>query len=90
MTAPSTLVFVLFFALCVATLNAESLFDFSLENLDGELVSLSDFDKAKAILVVNVATNCGYTYANYKELSDMYSRLHDKGLEILGLFPHVC
>lgn len=36
--------------------------------------------------LVNVASNCGFTYSNYLELSDMYKRLKSKGLEILA-FP---
>ncbi len=35
---------------------------------------------------MNVASNCGYTYTNYRELIDMYDRLHHRGLEILA-FP---
>lgn len=42
---------------------------------------ISNFD-----VTVNVASNCGYTYTNYRELTDMYDRLHSKGLEILA-FP---
>lgn len=36
--------------------------------------------------LVNVASNCGFTYSNYLELSDMYKRFKSKGLEILA-FP---
>ncbi len=35
---------------------------------------------------MNTASNCGYTYTNYRELGDLYERLHDRGLEILA-FP---
>lgn len=37
-------------------------------------------------VIVNVASNCGYTYTNYRELTEMYDRLNPKGLEILA-FP---
>ncbi len=42
--------------------------------------------KQKTLFPVNVASNCGYTYTNYRELIDMYDRLHHRGLEILA-FP---
>jgi len=42
--------------------------------------------RGKVVLVVNVASLCGLTDANYKQLSEMYDRLHPQGLEILA-FP---
>lgn len=65
---------------------ANNLFDFKVYDASDELISLSKYANAKAILVVNVASNCGFTYTNYLELTEMYNRLHDKGLEILA-FP---
>ena len=40
----------------------------------------------KVVLVVNVASLCGLTDSNYKQLAEIYDRLHDSGLEILA-FP---
>jgi len=42
--------------------------------------------RGKVVLVVNVASLCGLTDANYKQLAEVYDRLHDQGLEILA-FP---
>lgn len=58
-------------------------YDFKLKDLDGKEVSLSQF-KGKKILVVNVASKCGYTpqYASLQELNEKYG---DK-IQILG-FP---
>ena len=46
-----------------------------------------DFDqfKNKVILIVNVASLCGFT-PQYKELQLLYEKYHERGLEILG-FP---
>lgn len=78
---------VLALLLClVCECNAQSLFDFSTKDLEGKIVSLRTYESAKAILVVNVASQCGYTRGHYKELKDMYNRLKPKGLEILA-FP---
>jgi glutathione peroxidase len=52
----------------------------------GKSIPLSTYKSAKVILVVNVASNCGYTYTNYRELNDLYDRYKHRGLEILA-FP---
>jgi glutathione peroxidase len=60
------------------------LFDFDVKNAKGETVSLSKY-KGKAVLVVNVASECGFTY-QYEGLQKLYEEYQAKGLEILG-FP---
>ncbi|KAL0481834.1 glutathione peroxidase [Acrasis kona] len=57
---------------------------FQVKAADGGNVSLSNY-LGKVILVVNVASKCGFT-PQYKDLSNLYSKYHDKGLEILA-FP---
>eukprot|EP01035_Chromulina_nebulosa_P021172 gene21172-27430_t len=52
----------------------------------GDLKSMNDYINSKAILIVNIASNCGHAYTNFKQLTDLYDRLHPLGLEILG-FP---
>ncbi|KAK1298355.1 putative phospholipid hydroperoxide glutathione peroxidase [Acorus calamus] len=42
--------------------------------------------KGKALLVVNVASECGLTNTNYNQLNDLYQKYKDKGVEILA-FP---
>lgn len=61
-----------------------SLFDFSMKSIDGKDVKLSDY-RGKTVLVVNVASFCGYT-RQYTPLEDLYKRYKDKGLVIIG-FP---
>lgn len=38
------------------------------------------------MLIVNVASKCGFTKGNYKELNELYGKYKDQGLAILG-FP---
>jgi glutathione peroxidase len=54
------------------------------KKIDGSAVDLSKY-KGKVVLIVNVASRCGYTpqYAGLQKLHDTYK---DKGLVVLG-FP---
>ncbi|SFT55908.1 glutathione peroxidase [Algoriphagus locisalis] len=62
---------------------AKSFYDFTMKDLDGKEVDFSSF-KGKKIMVVNVASKCGYT-PQYEALQKLYSENSDK-LVILG-FP---
>lgn len=59
-------------------------YDFKLNDINNKEVSLSEY-KDKVILVVNVASKCGYT-KQYGDLQKIYSDLKDKNFVILG-FP---
>ncbi len=69
-----------------AALAQSTIFEFNVEDAEGETVSLSKYSEKKVIIVVNVASNCGYTYTNYKGLVDLYAKYKQHGLEILA-FP---
>jgi glutathione peroxidase len=74
--------------LLTLTLNAgdtmKNFYDFNAKNIRGEAVSMSTY-KNKVVLVVNVASKCGYT-PQYAGLEKLYKKYHAQGLEILG-FP---
>lgn len=61
-----------------------SLHEFSVKNIDGKEIKLSDY-QGKVALIVNVASQCGYT-PQYKGLEALYKTYKDQGLVILG-FP---
>jgi glutathione peroxidase len=61
-----------------------SIYDFSVEDIHGKERKLDHY-KGKVMLVVNVASKCGFT-PQYKGLEAMYEKLHARGLEVLG-FP---
>ena len=52
--------------------------------IDGKVESLTDYND-KTLLIVNVASNCGFT-PQYRDLQQLYLDLNGKGLEILA-FP---
>jgi glutathione peroxidase len=62
---------------------SKSIYDYTVKSIEGEDVSLSKY-KGKKILIVNVASECGYT-PQYKELQALHEKHGDK-LVILG-FP---
>ncbi|MGL5439765.1 MAG: glutathione peroxidase [Filifactoraceae bacterium] len=61
-----------------------SIYNFNVKAQDGTEVSLGAY-KGKVILIVNSATECGFT-PQYDELQDLYDQYEGKGLEILD-FP---
>jgi glutathione peroxidase len=56
---------------------------FSFAGLEGGNIHLSDY-AGKPILVVNTASQCGYT-PQFAGLQQLFSRYHDKGLMIVGV-----
>lgn len=63
---------------------ASTVYDFTMDDIDGTPVSLSRF-KGKVIMLVNTASFCGNT-PQYADLEKMYETYRDKGFEILA-FP---
>ena len=61
----------------------KSVFDFSVRDIDGKDINLGQY-KGKFLLIVNVASQCGFTPL-YKGLESLYEGLKDK-VEVLG-FP---
>jgi glutathione peroxidase len=61
-----------------------SIYDFSIEDIHGKEQKL-DLYKDKVMLIVNVASKCGFT-PQYKGLEALYEKMHARGLEVLG-FP---
>lgn len=61
-----------------------SFHDFTMSTIDGTPKSLSEY-KGKVLLVVNTASECGYT-PQYAGLVRLHEKLKDKGFFVLG-FP---
>jgi glutathione peroxidase len=76
--------FVLMTLLGISVTAAEkTVYDFTLNSIDGQPTSLSTF-KGKVVLLVNVASRCGYT-PQYTALESVYERYKDHGFVIVGV-----
>ncbi|PKA48064.1 putative phospholipid hydroperoxide glutathione peroxidase [Apostasia shenzhenica] len=65
--------------------SATSVHGFTVKDADEKDVDLSIY-KGMVLLIVNVASQCGLTNSNYTQMSELYEKYKDKGLEILA-FP---
>src|SRR3990167_10569498 len=62
-----------------------SFFDTKVNDIYGKPVNFADFKgKYKAYIVVNVASACGLTDGNYRQLVKFHDEMASKGLKILG------
>ncbi len=62
----------------------KNIYDFKVKKINGTEISLSDY-KGKALLLVNVASECGLT-PQYEQLEKIYDKYKSDGLVVLG-FP---
>ena len=77
---------VIFILLNFLNVNAnynELAYSFKFNGINGKQISLDDY-KGKVIVVVNVASRCGYT-PQYSELQDLWTTYKDKNVVIIGV-----
>jgi glutathione peroxidase len=58
--------------------------DLEMKNIEGKKVNLADKYKGKVVLLVNVASKCGYT-KQYEQLQALHEKYGKKGLAIVGV-----
>src|SRR6267378_53717 len=60
-----------------------TVYNFTLNSIDGKPAPLADY-KGKVVLIVNVASRCGYT-PQYTALESIYEKYKDQGFVIVGI-----
>ena len=71
-----------FFTKVIAENNGTA-YDYQFNSIDGDLIKLNQY-KDKVIVVVNVASRCGYT-PQYEDLQSLWSKYKDKNVVVLGV-----
>ena len=61
---------------------AQNLYNFSINDIDGNLINFNEF-QGKPILLVNTASRCGFT-KQYANLSNLHREYLDKNLIIIS------
>ena len=71
--------------LCSATVMAadRTVYDFTLNSIEGQPAPLAAY-KGKIVLIVNVASKCGFT-PQYTALESIYEKYKDQGFVIVGV-----
>ena len=72
-----------FFSTNVTSNYDELVYDFNFNDLDGSPLYLSEY-KNKVIVVVNVASQCGFT-SQYEDMQKVWEKYQAKGVIILGV-----
>jgi glutathione peroxidase len=75
--------FSLSIAAIVAGAQAHSIYDFTMKSIDGQPVTLKDYN-GKVVMLVNVASKCGFT-PQYTGLEALYEKYKDRGFVIIGI-----
>ena len=58
-------------------------FDLTIKNINNEVIDLNQY-KGKTILLVNVASKCGFT-KQYTGLQELFEKYRDKGFYVIGV-----
>jgi peroxiredoxin len=62
--------------------------DFSLKNIDGEMVSLSDFEDVKGYIVTFTCNHCPYAVMYEDRIIDLHNKYAPKGYPVVAINPN--
>jgi len=67
----------------VNSMENKKFYDIKIHSITGEVISLNKY-KGKTILLVNVASNCGFT-KQYSDLQNLWEKYREKDLIVIGI-----
>ena len=62
--------------------------DFSLKNIDGKNVSLSDYKNVKGFIIIFTCNTCPYSVANEDRIIALHSKYESKGFPVIAINPN--
>ncbi len=62
--------------------------DFKLKNVDGKMVSLSDYPDAKGFIVIFTCNHCPYSVAYEDRIIEMDKEYKEKGYPVIAINPN--
>ena len=62
--------------------------DFKLKNIDGKMVSLSDYENAKGFIVIFTCNTCPYAVAYEDRIVDLDKTYAEKGYPVIAIMPN--
>ena len=62
--------------------------DFKLKNVDGKLVSLSDFEEARGFIVIFTCNTCPVSVANEDRIIDLNEKYKEQGFPVIAINPN--
>ncbi|WP_299128953.1 thioredoxin family protein [uncultured Winogradskyella sp.] len=62
--------------------------DFKLENIDGNMVSLSDYKDARGFIVIFTCNTCPYAVAYEDRIEALNKKYADKGYPVIAIMPN--
>lgn len=68
--------------------SAVSIHEFTVKNIKGEDVKLDTY-KGHVCIIVNVASQCGLTANNYKQLNELYDQYAESKGDSIVCFSHI-
>lgn len=84
-------IFLLVMALAISTSFAQGykigdkVLDFSLKNIDGKMISLSDFKDAKGFVVIFSCNHCPFVIAYEDRIIDIHNKYAPKGFPVIAI-----
>lgn len=62
--------------------------DFKLKNVDGKMISLSDFKNSKGVIVIFTCNHCPYAKAYEERIINIHKKYESKGFPVIAINPN--